>query len=202
MVCLQAPSDSLGPRGVFGVSECEVGAWRTGPTPFADMESWDVDAWLGAKFQGVVLTEGMQESMKAAYEAGRWSQVDVPDKDVDVDDELIGLWKVLLNEGRGDKGEEDESDESELARLSLWFKRQYAHIDLQAGKAPKFSTHSLRREADTAARRLRVKSETTEPEIDIYFGWNERVLLKAMQVHYENLSIRARMALAKITGWL
>ena len=89
------------------------------------MESWDVDAWLGAKFQGVVLTEGMQESMKAAYEAGRWSQVDVPDKDVDVDDELIGLWKVLLNEGRGDKGEEDESDESELARLSLWFKRQY-----------------------------------------------------------------------------
>ena len=76
------------------------------------------------------------------------------------------------------------------------------HIDLQAGKAPKFSTHSLRREADTAARRLRVKSETTEPEIDIYFGWNERVLLKAMQVHYENLSIRARMALAKITGWL
>ena len=26
--------------------------------------------------------------------------------------------------------------------------------------------------------------------------------LKAMQVHYEGLSTRARMALAKITGWI
>ena len=29
-----------------------------------------------------------------------------------------------------------------------------------------------------------------------------RQLLKAMQVHYEGLSTRARMALAKITGWI
>ena len=35
-----------------------------------------------------------------------------------------------------------------------------------------------------------------------HFGWQERVLKKMMQVHYESLSIRARMALAKITGWM
>jgi len=42
----------------------------------------------------------------------------------------------------------------------------------------------------------------TEDEIDLYFGWNERVLLKAMQVHYATLSIRERMKHAKITGML
>ena len=42
----------------------------------------------------------------------------------------------------------------------------------------------------------------TEDQIDIYFGWHEKVLLKAMQVHYASLSIRERMALAKITGML
>ena len=39
-------------------------------------------------------------------------------------------------------------------------------------------------------------------QIDIYFGWHEKVLLKAMQVHYASLSIRERMRLAKITGML
>ena len=40
----------------------------------------------------------------------------------------------------------------------------------------------------------------TEAEIDLYFGWNERMLKKAMQAHYASLSIRERMALARITG--
>ena len=39
-----------------------------------------------------------------------------------------------------------------------------------------------------------------EAEIDVYFGWNERMLKKAMQAHYASLSIRERMALARITG--
>ena len=42
----------------------------------------------------------------------------------------------------------------------------------------------------------------TEDQIDIYFGWHEKVLLKAMQVHYASLSIRERMLLAKITGMM
>ena len=75
-------------------------------------------------------------------------------------------------------------------------------VDLRAGEAPIWTTHSLRREADSVARRLRQKSGTKEPEIDIYFGWNERVLLKAMQVHYAQMSIRERMGQAKITGWM
>jgi hypothetical protein len=42
----------------------------------------------------------------------------------------------------------------------------------------------------------------SESEIDIYFGWHERVLLKEMQVHYEALSPRERMLHAKITGMM
>jgi hypothetical protein len=52
------------------------------------------------------------------------------------------------------------------------------------------------------ARRYRHVSGATEAQIDIYFGWNERVLLKAMQVHYASLSIRERMQLACITGYM
>ena len=67
---------------------------------------------------------------------------------------------------------------------------------------PKWTTHSLRRLADTVARRYREATGVTEAQIDIFFGWQERMLKKAMQVHYESLSILARMALAKITGML
>ena len=73
-------------------------------------------------------------------------------------------------------------------------------IEIRAGKKPKFSTHSLRRLANTTARRYREESKTSADEIDLYFGWNERVLLKAMQVHYAKMSIRERMATAKITA--
>ena len=75
-------------------------------------------------------------------------------------------------------------------------------LDLQPGQKPKWSTHSLRRLADTVARRYMEVTGATEDQIDIFFGWHEKVLLKAMQVHYASLSIRERMALAKITGML
>jgi hypothetical protein len=75
-------------------------------------------------------------------------------------------------------------------------------LDLRDGEAPKWTTHSLRRMADTVARRDREMSGTSEAEIDIYFGWNERVLRRAMQVYYSALSILDRMSLARITGWL
>jgi hypothetical protein len=73
-------------------------------------------------------------------------------------------------------------------------------IEIRAGKTPKFSTHSLRRLANTTARRYREETKTGTDEIDLYFGWNERVLLKAMQVHYAKMSIRERMTTAKITA--
>jgi len=38
--------------------------------------------------------------------------------------------------------------------------------------------------------------------IDIYFGWQERVLKRAMQVHYAAMSIRERMATAVVTGMM
>ena len=75
-------------------------------------------------------------------------------------------------------------------------------LEIPRGQIPKFSTHSLRRLADTQARRYREATGTTEDEIDIYFGWHEKILLRAMQVHYATLSIRERMGHAKITGML
>ena len=65
---------------------------------------------------------------------------------------------------------------------------------------PKFSSHSLRRLADTVARRDMASTGTSEAEIDIYFGWQEKVLLKAMQRHYEAMSVASRMTKAKITS--
>ena len=41
---------------------------------------------------------------------------------------------------------------------------------------------------------------TTADMIDLYFGWQERILLKAMQVHYATLTIIERMRQAWITG--
>ena len=75
-------------------------------------------------------------------------------------------------------------------------------LDTAYGREPKWTSHSLRRGADTAARQYREETGATEAQIDIFFGWHEKILLKAMQVHYEGLSTRARMALAKITGWI
>ena len=48
--------------------------------------------------------------------------------------------------------------------------------------------------------RDREKTGSTEAEIDIYFGWHEKVLLKEMQVHYASMSIKERMKKARITS--
>ena len=45
-------------------------------------------------------------------------------------------------------------------------------------------------------------SSSVEDQIDIYFVWHEKVLLRAMQVHYATLSGRERMRSARITGIL
>ena len=75
-------------------------------------------------------------------------------------------------------------------------------LNLREGEEPRWTTHSLRRLADTVARRDREATGTSEDEIDIFFGWQERILRKAMQVHYAGLNIRARLGLVRITGWL
>ena len=75
-------------------------------------------------------------------------------------------------------------------------------IDVEAGKEPKWSSHSLRRLADTTARRFRADMDVTEAEIDLYFGWHEKVLLKEMQRHYAAMIIRERMKQARITGMM
>jgi hypothetical protein len=75
-------------------------------------------------------------------------------------------------------------------------------LDVRFGRDTKWSTHSLRRLADTTARRYREVTNTSEAEIDIFFGWNERVLLKAMQLHYASMTTRELMALAKVTGMM
>jgi hypothetical protein len=72
-------------------------------------------------------------------------------------------------------------------------------VDFAAGETPKWTTHSLRRMADTVARRYQETTGVSEADIDLFFGWNERVLLKAMQVHYASMSVRERMKKAKVT---
>ena len=75
-------------------------------------------------------------------------------------------------------------------------------LDVRAGEEPRWTTNSLRRLADTTAQRYREVTGASDAEIDIFFGWNERVLLKSMQKHYSSLNTRELMALAKVTGML
>ena len=72
-------------------------------------------------------------------------------------------------------------------------------LDLRAGEKPKWSTHALRRLANTNAQRYKEETGATSDEIDIFFGWQERVLLKAMQMHYAQMTIKERMGKAKVT---
>jgi hypothetical protein len=75
-------------------------------------------------------------------------------------------------------------------------------LDLEPGKEPKWTSHALRRLADTIARRYMDEMNVTAAEIDIFMGWSEKILKKAMQIHYASLSIRERMSRARITGML
>ena len=87
-----------------------------------------------------------------------------------------------------------------LAAFNL--KGKDEELDVEAGREAKWSSHSLRRLADTTARRFRVDMDVTEAEIDLYFGWHEKVLLKEMQRHYAAMIIRERMKQARITGMM
>ena len=60
--------------------------------------------------------------------------------------------------------------------------------------SPPIATSASRRSSSPSG------AGTSEAEIDIYFGWQEKVLLKAMQRHYEAMSVASRMTKAKITS--
>ena len=78
------------------------------------------------------------------------------------------------------------------------------HLSAQLKVEAKWSNHSLRRAADTEARRSMNVSEhgrkpVTATEIDLYFGWHEQELSKDMQIHYSTLSLVERLNQARIT---
>ena len=73
-------------------------------------------------------------------------------------------------------------------------------LDLELGAEPKWTTHSLRRGSDTVARRDMEATEASAADIDLFYGWHERVLTKEMQVHYSSMSIKERMKKARITS--
>ena len=58
-------------------------------------------------------------------------------------------------------------------------------LDLQGLSEPLWGHHSLRRMADTVARATMGRSGSTEQDIDLTFGWNERMYNQKMQYHYE-----------------
>ena len=78
------------------------------------------------------------------------------------------------------------------------------HLSMQLKKEAKWTNHSLRRHADTEARRWKESTAAgrrpvTTQEIDLYFGWHEMELSKDMQIHYATLSLAERIGQARIT---
>ena len=78
------------------------------------------------------------------------------------------------------------------------------YMSAQLRATTKWTNHSLRRAADTIARRTRLITEhgreaVTTEENDLYFGWHEMELSKDMQIHYSTLSLRERIRQARIT---
>ena len=78
------------------------------------------------------------------------------------------------------------------------------HMSSQQRAVAKWTNHSLRRAADTTARRTKLVTEhgreiVTTQEIDLYFGWHEEELSKDMQIHYSTLSLQERIRQARLT---
>jgi len=65
-------------------------------------------------------------------------------------------------------------------------------LDLQGLDEPLWGHHSWRRMADTLARANMAKSGATEKDIDLVFGWLERMYSRIMQDHYETKFIRVK----------
>ena len=57
-------------------------------------------------------------------------------------------------------------------------------LDLQGLTEPLWGHHSLRRLADTVARVTMDRTGVREDDIDLIFGWNEKMYNQTMQHHY------------------
>ena len=67
-------------------------------------------------------------------------------------------------------------------------------LDLRGLEAPLWGHHSFRRFADTVARETMEETDTSEGNIDIIFGWNEKMASKKMQLHYKSQFDREKRA--------
>jgi len=65
-------------------------------------------------------------------------------------------------------------------------------LDLQGLDHPLWGHHSLRRLADTVARATMAKTGISESDIDLMFGWQEKMYSRKMQHHYETRFNRDR----------
>ena len=65
-------------------------------------------------------------------------------------------------------------------------------LDLQGLAKPRWGHHSFRRMADTVARQTMSITGASEQDIDLIFGWSERMYSQKMQVHYESRFDRER----------
>ena len=63
-------------------------------------------------------------------------------------------------------------------------------LDLQGLDEPLWGHHSFRRCADSVARATMSQTGATEDDIDLTFGWQERMYSQKMQNHYESLFTR------------
>ena len=80
----------------------------------------------------------------------------------------------------------------ELAHAAIAEQGPDSELDLQGYDKPLWGNHSLRRFADTVARQTMALTGTSEQDIDLYFGWQERFYQQKMQIHYESRFTRTR----------
>ena len=120
-----------------------------------------------------------------ATTGGKWGKVtSMPLTIGAASDPLKGLLELAEAEANSDKANPDPD------------------LDVESGRLARWASHSLRRLANTTARRYAAITGTSEDEIDAYMGWHEKDMHENMQRHYEAMDIRARMKQAKITGQL
>ena len=62
-------------------------------------------------------------------------------------------------------------------------------LDLNGAVKPHWSHHSWRRFSDKVARETREKTGVSEVDIDLFYGWQEAMYRKLMQIHYCTLAV-------------
>ena len=65
-------------------------------------------------------------------------------------------------------------------------------LDLNGALKPHWSHHSWRRFSDKVARETRNKTGASDMDIDLFYGWQEAMYRKLMQIHYAGRSDRVK----------